>query len=133
MELVWDPAKFATGVELIDEQHRELFGAANDLLEAARQGRSQQQIGLILDKMRGAALAHFSCEENIMERHNCSTCVTNKLAHKWFLRDFETLRESFARDGVTPAWISEFEEKVCTWFTEHLLAIDLSLRETTNS
>lgn len=130
MALVWSEARFATGVDEIDAQHREMFDIANRLVDAARQGRPQKEVEQILDLLGKHAVAHFACEENIMERRKCSSCVANKLAHKWFLQDFADLRERFDSNGVTPDFIDEFEEKVCAWLTAHLLAIDTSLRGT---
>jgi hemerythrin len=130
MTLVWSEARFATGVDEIDVQHRELFDIANSLVDAARQGRPREEVEQILDILHDHAVTHFTCEEGHMERRNCSACGANKLAHKWFLRDFADLREGFDAAGVTPEFIDEVEEKVCTWLTTHLLAIDTSLRDT---
>ena len=63
-------------------------------------------------------------------RRKCSTCAVNKLAQRWFLRDFGELRRRFDREGVTPALVEEVEDKVCDWLTSHLLAIDMALRGT---
>ncbi len=133
MTLVWSESKFATGVEEIDAQHRRMFDIANCLLDAAREGRPQEDIEKILDVLAGHAVAPFACEEDIMERRKCSSCAANKLAHRWFLSDFVELRHRFDTEGVTPGFIDEFEEKVCAWLTSHLLAIDTSLRGTTDA
>ena len=133
MALVWSETRFTTGIDRLDAQHRELFGIANRLVDAARQGRPQVEVERILDDLGEHAVAHFACEENIMERRRCSSCVANKLAHRWFLQDFAGLRKRFDSDGVTQGFIDEFEEKVCAWLTAHLLAIDLSLRDTSES
>ena len=130
MTLVWSEARFATGLDTIDAQHREPFALATRRVDAARQGRPQNEVEQILDSLGAHAVAHFACEESLMERRKCSSCVANKLAHRWFLRDFADLRERFDSNGVTPDFIDEFEEKVCAWLTAHLLAIDISLRST---
>jgi hemerythrin len=130
MALVWNEAQFGTGIDEIDAQHRELFEIVNRLVDAARQGGSREAVAGILDALSEHALSHFCCEEDVMERRNCSACVANKLAHRWFLRDFEELRRRFDREGVTPAFIEEVEDKVCDWLTSHLLAIDTAMRST---
>jgi hemerythrin len=128
MALVWSDARFATGVDEVDAQHRALFDMANELLEATRAGRPAAEISAMLEAIGEHAKAHFACEEDIMERRNCSSCLANKLAHRWFLQDFAELGELLARDGVTPDLVDEMEEKICDWLEAHLLAIDLSLR-----
>lgn len=129
MTLVWSKKKYATGIDNIDAQHRKMFDIANCLVEAARQGRPRKEVEGILDLLGKHTVAHFACEEDIMERRKCSSCVANKLAHRWFLQDFAGLRDRFDSNGATQEFIDEFEEKVCTWLTTHLLAVDISLRE----
>ncbi len=128
MALVWNEARFATGIDRLDADHRKLFDIANRLVDAARQQRPRQEVAQILDRLSEHAVAHFACEEDIMERRNCSSCVANKMAHRWFLQDFNRLLDRFDSDCVTDDFIDEFKEKVCAWLTAHLLAIDISLR-----
>lgn len=128
MALVWSDARFATGVTQIDEQHRAMFDAANELLDAVRSGQPRARVAALLVALGEQAVDHFRCEEEVMERHRCSSCLANKLAHRAFRRDFVDLSATFARVGVTRALADEIEEKVCRWLESHLIAIDLSLR-----
>ena len=128
MALVWSDKKYATGFREIDEQHREMFGLANDLLAALDQGESREQISARLEHLGEHAVSHFQCEEAHMERHECPVRVTNECAHEWFLQDYKQLRELFDRDGNTPHFVGQVEEKVCDWLHKHLLAIDLVLK-----
>ena len=128
MSLVWSEARFATGFEQIDAQHREMFAHANELLDAVRRGSAPDEVRSLLADLGEQAADHFCCEEALMERRNCSACTANKLAHKWFLIDFRELGDLLAREGVTDRLADEIEDKVCHWLESHLLAIDLSLR-----
>ncbi|MGD8330825.1 MAG: hemerythrin domain-containing protein [Acidobacteriota bacterium] len=130
MALVWSEARFATGVAQIDAQHRVMFDVANELLDAVRAGRSRSTVDGLLTILGEQAVEHFACEEEVMERRACSSCLVNKLAHRSFQRDFAEIAVHFARDGVTDELADEIQEKVCRWLESHLLAIDLSLRAT---
>ena len=50
----WDP-RFATGIPLIDDQHRALFVAINALAESFRAGHASTQVKESLD-----FLAHYT-------------------------------------------------------------------------
>lgn len=129
MALQWSDARFATGFEDIDAQHRRMFDMANELLAAATGGRPDAEVESMLDALGTFAGEHFICEEGLMERHRCSACIANKVAHEWFLADYRELRAQFDRDGVTPDLAQAIEKNVCQWLEAHLLAIDLTLRE----
>lgn len=128
MPLVWSDRRYATGIEEVDEQHREMFGLANELLTALESGESREQVSARLEDLGSHAVRHFRCEEGHMERLECPVRVTNQCAHEWFLRDFAVIRELFDKHGNTPELIDEVEDKVCNWLRKHLMAIDLVLR-----
>ena len=47
MAIKWSP-EYAIDVEIIDNQHKELFNAVNNLLEACSQGKGKEEAGKIL-------------------------------------------------------------------------------------
>jgi len=133
MPVVWNEAKFGTGVPQIDAQHREMFTLANELLDAVERQRPVGQIRSLMSALHEHAARHFRCEEDLMERRNCTACTANRLAHKWFLLDFGELEAVLGREGVTEHLADEIEEKICQWLESHLLAIDISLRGSAGS
>jgi hemerythrin len=132
MALVWSDKRYATGFADVDEQHRQMFGRANELLAALESGEPDEKISARLDDLGDHAARHFECEEGHMERLQCPVRVTNRCAHEWFQQDFAVLRQLFDEQGNTPRFVSEVEEKVCGWLHRHLLAIDLVLKRFAN-
>ena len=128
MALVWNDRSYATGIQEVDDQHREVFGLVNDLLSALESGESREKLSARLDILADHAVRHFACEEGHMDRLQCPVRVTNECAHAGFLRDFAALRELFEKHGNSPRFTSEVEDKVCGWLHKHLMAIDLVLR-----
>jgi len=131
MTLVWGE-QFATGIEEIDDQHKAIFEDVNELLEAARAELPREEIGEIINSLQEHSVLHFECEEKHMDLRKCSVCAANRLAHRVFLRDFVDLRERFEREGATPRFVDEVQQKVCAWLSTHIMAIDIVLRETVN-
>ena len=48
----WDPS-MTTGVEALDNQHKQLISWLNDLLAARSEGRGRAQLDSLLDKLSG--------------------------------------------------------------------------------
>jgi hemerythrin-like metal-binding protein len=58
--------RFETGIDEIDDQHRNLFEALNRLAEAFRAGESERLVQESLDSLMGYTLEHFRTEEKYM-------------------------------------------------------------------
>lgn len=63
---IWN-ARYETGIELIDAQHRSLFDAINQLAEAFRLGLSREQARESLAFLMRYVGEHFQTEERFME------------------------------------------------------------------
>ncbi len=131
MYLQWNDQLYATGVAIIDEQHKALFTKINALLTAMQQGKGNEEIGQIVAFLEKYVVKHFSCEEQLMERSKCSSCAANKVAHQKFLGEFGAIKKKFVAEGATMALKIEIQTKLCDWLTTHISACDTKLRETT--
>ncbi|MDP6039794.1 MAG: bacteriohemerythrin [Candidatus Latescibacteria bacterium] len=130
VKLVWNDDLYATGVDIIDEQHKQLFDKINELLVAAAEGKSREDIEEIMDFLGAYVQNHFGCEEEIMEKHNCASCAVNKISHAKFLKEFGEIKARFDREGATPEFMIGLQRKVCDWLKNHIGKVDLKLRET---
>ena len=54
-----------TGNALIDSEHRQLFKAVNDLLDACSQGKGRSQVESTLDFLVSYVAKHFGDEEKL--------------------------------------------------------------------
>lgn len=128
--LVWDDAKYASGVREVDDQHKQLFSQVNKLLSAMREGRGKEEIGKIVGFLERYVVDHFSCEERHMERTKCRTCAANKAAHKDFLTKFGAIKAKFEKDGPSSSLSLEIQGTLCGWLDNHIRKIDTALKET---
>jgi len=83
--------EYATGVPEIDDQHRALFGAIEELHMAFMQNEDGLKIAQIVDFMNGYARTHFAAEEKLMAEHPDE----GQQAHLQKHRDFELQVEDF--------------------------------------
>jgi len=80
--------RFALGIPLVDDQHKELVRLANALHDTCRQGKEFVPEGF--RKAAGAAVeyvkVHFSTEEKIMERVKYPGTAEHKVEHQEFIK-----------------------------------------------
>ncbi len=126
--VVWDAAQMATGVESVDEQHRELICRLNRLHHACRQGRGKAELREMMGFLASYVQEHFRHEEEIMAQHNCPSKAANKAAHAKFLRDFTDLATAFEADGNSTSVLLDLGRLVGDWLGNHICTVDRKLR-----
>lgn len=122
----WTQA-MATGVAMVDAQHKELFRQFNLLGEAMSRGQGRQEIGTLLDFLGQYVVKHFADEERYMDEHACPVAAANKQAHTKLLATFNGLKERFDREGAGPTLVLEIQRTLSDWLVQHIDRIDKQL------
>jgi hemerythrin-like metal-binding protein len=132
MIIEWCDERYATGIEEIDEQHKELFRQLNRLTETLeRNPKSKAEAGNFLYFLEDYVKSHFHCEEDIMQQRRCAACPRNKKEHGHFLRSFQEIRLTFDREGISPAFVQRIHREVVDWIQNHIANTDIALRSVT--
>jgi hemerythrin len=130
MEHQWTQ-DLSIGVELIDNQHKELFQQVALLRSALQKGEGRGAVLKTIAFLQEYADAHFQAEEDLMRRHNYHGILEQTRAHELFrkeLSDFHkklTMLES--RGEVTALLAIEFERRMSRWLVEHIGTVDKKL------
>jgi hemerythrin len=124
--IAWD-ASMTTGVDSLDDQHRQLISWLNDLLSAMSMGRGRAEIAGVLDQLGSYAVTHFGKEEACMAKYKCPVAAQNIAAHKDFVATFTSFREEFDRDGATAHLVVRVETELMRWLTTHIKRTDTQL------
>jgi hemerythrin len=117
----------ATGSEIIDAQHKELFNRINALLEACRQGKGKTEIGGLMQFLDDYVVQHFSEEEDYMEKNAYPGYARHKAEHLQFMENFRDLKTEFEKDGPGFYLVMRTKEMVVRWLLEHIRKVDRSL------
>jgi len=119
----WDD-KYAIGVSVVDEQHKELLNLANALYDTCREGSTAAN-----DAFRKAASSiveyvreHFSVEEELMDRFNYPEALAHKEEHKTFVIQF--LEEVKAFEEGKPFVVHAFVRFLKDWILKHIAITD---------
>ena len=69
MRVQWSD-DLTTGIDKIDNQHKNLIIKVNELLQAINAGKGKRQIGSMLEFLGEYVVEHFSTEEEYMKEYN---------------------------------------------------------------
>jgi len=120
--------KYATGVDEIDNQHKEIFNQLNRLHDAITSGLGKEVIEDIIEFARDYAASHFAFEESCMEKYQCPVARQNKEAHKQFIESINRIREKVSEDTDDAASVLELYHDLREWIQSHILKIDTHIR-----
>ncbi len=120
--------KYKIGVELIDGQHRELFGRVSNFLQAV-QGQGDwdeklEQVKSTMEFMQNYVVEHFEAEEVFQREIDFPEYETHKRIHDDFKATVNNYAETFSKDGCSQELVQEFGAKLMTWLIMHVAAAD---------
>jgi len=123
--------EFFTGIELIDNEHRQLFDYANqiyELLHAEFVPDKYDNIIDILGKLRDYAKKHFADEEGYMESIQYKRLFTQKMQHQAFVEELDKIDLDEISEVVNQEEkIGELLSFVTDWLIHHILEVDTQI------
>jgi len=114
--------ELSVGVELIDDQHKELIRIANGLMNAIRIGRDKRVVTNVIRRLREYTIFHFHSEEALMEKAHYPNRGEHEAEHGKLKRDVKQFqRELYKKKDLNPEHVLEFLK---TWLLKHILSAD---------
>lgn len=109
----------ACGVEIIDEQHRELFARINRLGSELMAARGPERLHAAFDALIEAVRHHFRSEERLMLMSKVPDLEAHSEQHRKLLADLKNLRPDLERRSValTMRYLEE-------WLRRHMAGAD---------
>ena len=93
-KIVWK-SQYETGIPIIDEQHRRLFEALDQVQEAVADGSTKDEIRSLIQALLAATREHFRTEEAIMTRHGFPDLLAHTREHEMMMEKLEDLNQRF--------------------------------------
>jgi len=124
--ITWKPG-LETGHAKIDEQHRGLTDAYNNLHLAMKQGKGKDELARTLSFLKTYTVEHFRMEEELMDRFGYPGVVEHKGIHGSLVSQVEELCVRFeaGRTALTLP-VMDFLEG---WLIEHIQGEDVRLAQ----
>lgn len=126
MKIHWTE-DLATGVEILDAQHRELFARIDALLEACMQRRGAEQM---LDTMRfleGYVVEHFGMEEELMRRYEYAGLRDHEAQHREFRQRVTDLSAEILQEDMGPLMVLKVNRLLVEWLNSHIRQTDRTM------
>ena len=122
--------EYYIGIEMIDEEHKQLFTYADEAYELLHDDFTPDKydrIEAILNDLYDYTKKHFSDEEKYMESINYKKLFTQKVQHQAFIEQLEKFMDEHNADADTSEQDSQIEEILhflTDWLVNHILNVD---------
>ena len=117
-------SELETGCQSIDEQHKQLVTALNDLLWACEHGGRRAELQSTVDFLVAYTIKHFADEEAFQLKHNYPDYNRHKQLHEDFKLVASELAERLLQDGATIGLIAEVRSTLGDWLVNHIKGED---------
>ncbi|MEO5357404.1 MAG: bacteriohemerythrin [Nitrospirae bacterium YQR-1] len=127
MEIYWDNS-LSTGVNIIDEQHKEIISRINNLLSMTEEEK-EGELDKLLRFFGGYVIDHFNTEEAYMIKHKYPFYDEHKDEHMKFLKSYSSLKRLFEKEGATDLIITATQNQAVDWLIKHIKNIDQKMAD----
>jgi hemerythrin len=126
MSYVWDK-DLETGHTLIDNQHKQLVQAVNDLQVANAAGKGAAEIERTIDFLLGYTIKHFRDEEALQLEYGYPDYYEHVSYHREFKGQVNQLVERLKAEGPTRELVDEVTQHIGDWLLHHIKSDDLKM------
>ena len=122
----WD-STLETGHAKVDNQHKQLVAALNDLIEASYSDKGEKTVMDTLDFLTGYTIKHFSDEEKLQKDSNYPDYLNHKRIHENFKLTVKGMVEQVKKEGPTKKIMNDVTESLGSWLINHIKGDDFRM------
>ena len=122
----WD-STLESGYEKVDNQHKQLIAALNNLLETSAGGKGDQVVMDTLEFLTGYAVKHFADEEKLQAEFDYPDYLNHKRLHDEFKETIGGLVRRVRNEGPTEAVIMDMSNIIGEWLLNHIKGDDFRM------
>lgn len=106
-----------TGNALVDSQHRQLFTAVNQLMDACAQGKGRDQIESTVRFLTDYVTKHFADEERLQVKSSYPNYAGHKQFHEGYRRQLAQTAQTLLQEGATVKTLGALNQAVAVLVT----------------
>lgn len=110
---------------LIDKDHHHLVDLVNELHTATSEGRGQEIVAAVIDKLIAYTVGHLQREEHLMESIHFKNLAQHKISHQKFIESLQSLQQKYKDGSITVA--SQLSTVLRDWLSLHIRRNDKEL------
>lgn len=122
-KLEWNK-NLETGIEAIDNQHRELIRRIDALDLAVYGGKGKAELVIMLEYLAKYVEEHFEAEENMMRNAGYPGLPKHQEEHRKFRAIYARILQEYKVKGSDNYLAMELDRQVGKWFEHHLMETD---------
>jgi hemerythrin len=126
MAYQWD-SSLETGYEKVDNQHKQLITALNNIIAASKEGKGKDEIFKTLDFLTGYTIMHFADEEKLQIKYDYPDYLIHKRIHDEFKVTVGELTKKLVEEGPTEEMVSTVTTAVGDWLLNHIKGDDFRM------
>ena len=130
--MMWKDS-YKVGVELIDNQHKELFRRLSEFFKVIRGDGSWEdrmaKVKETLEFMQEYVIIHFHDEETYQEEIGFPDLENHKFIHEKFKKEISDCAKTFEAGEMDEDKMQEFGGKLMTWLIMHVGKADQQIGE----
>lgn len=123
MEWKWD-SRLETGIEKIDEQHKELFNRIDQLELAIYKGLAAVELVRLLEYLESYMIEHFELEETLMLNCEYPEFARHTRQHEEFKKTFTGILEDVKNRGTDIYLAIDIDKQMRKWWEDHIIKMD---------
>lgn len=116
-----------TGNGTIDEQHKQLIAAINNLLDACSQGQGRNSLKETTTFLYDYTAKHFADEEKLQLASQYPDYVNHKQYHEGFKKVVREIMDQLEKDGPTLALVGKVNSSIGGWLINHIKKEDVKV------
>jgi hemerythrin len=126
MAYKWD-SSLETGYEKVDNQHKQLVAALNNIIEASTSGKGETEIFKTLDFLTGYTIMHFADEEKLQVKYDYPDYLLHKRIHDDFKVTVGELTARLRAEGPSEELVGVVTSAVGDWLLNHIKGDDFRM------
>ncbi|GHV85124.1 hypothetical protein AGMMS50230_07320 [Spirochaetia bacterium] len=125
---LWDESML-TGIQKVDEQHKQLVDAVNGFIDAVEQGTAKAKLQKLMDFITSYTVTHFADEEEIQKLCAYPDFENHHILHEKFKETAVELAGELNSFGSSEALVKEVKRKIGDWLVTHIKGQDCKIGE----
>lgn len=121
--------EFSVNVKILDEQHKELFNALDNLYHSILEGRGKEVLPKTFEQLDKYTTEHFATEEKYFNEFNYEGAADHVAKHTEFKNDVAEIKSKAGDRDFNALELLVFLEN---WFINHILDTDKKYSKTFN-
>ncbi len=126
MAFSWNQ-KLETGNAMIDQQHKQLITAINNLLQACSSGKGKEEITRTMKFLYDYTAKHFSDEEKLQIQYRYPDYTNHKRYHEEFKKVVRDLATRLQTEGPSIALVGKVNTSIGGWLLNHIQREDVKV------